>query len=76
MDNGNGNGDGGGIKRGDKLTAGTVSISDLIEQCNEAIRHMSGNNPHKLLLFNCGMALRQLADRLYEKDEKRIGIRI
>lgn len=41
-----------------------VSISDLITQCNDAVQKMSANNPHKILMFNCALALRQLVDKL------------
>jgi len=46
----------------------SVSISELIIQCNEAMSVMSQHNPHKMLIFNCAVALRQLTDRLYELE--------
>lgn len=41
-----------------------LSVSDLIRGCNDAMQKMGNGNPHKILIFNCAAALRQLVDRL------------
>lgn len=47
-----------------------VTVSDLIDQCNNAVEKMSVNNPNRTLVFNCAFAMRQLVDRLakYEAE--------
>lgn len=42
-----------------------TSVSDIINQCNEAASKMGANNDHRILLFNCAFALKQLVERLY-----------
>lgn len=46
------------------LNAKVVSISDLINQCNEAASKMSAGNDNRNLIMNCAWAMRQLVDRL------------
>ncbi len=50
-----------------------LSVSDLISQCNDAVGKMGVNNPHKILIYNCALCMRQLVDRL-EKHENPQGL--
>ena len=47
-----------------------ISVSDLIEKCNFAMSRMSNKNPHKHLFHMCASAIKQLADRLYQYEQK------
>lgn len=49
-----------------------ITATDLILQCNEAASKMSASNPNRVLMMNCGYAIRQLVDRLafHEKEEQ------
>ncbi len=47
-----------------------ISVTDLIHKCNAAASGMSVLNPHKLLILNCGYALRQLVERLEQLVER------
>lgn len=49
---------------------GTMSISTLITECNDAVAKLSINHPHKRLIFNCAVAMRQLVDRLAFYEDK------
>lgn len=50
-------------------------ISELINGCNAAVDVMSNHNAHKHLLWNCGFALRQLVDRLAERDAEIVRLK-
>jgi len=41
-----------------------ISVSELITRCAEASKLMSRTNPHRVLLWNCAFALRQLVERI------------
>lgn len=58
---------------GDMLHAEQMSVTDLIMACNRAIGKMSVGNPHKLLLLNCAMAMRQLVDRLAKYEDQKVN---
>jgi hypothetical protein len=45
-----------------------ISIGELTRRCNDAASKMGNNNPHKLLLLNCGFALQQLFRRIDELE--------
>lgn len=44
---------------------GQVSVSELIELCNAAVRDLED---HRQLVYNCAWALRQLSDRIAELE--------
>lgn len=49
-----------------------ISVNDLISMCNKAARQINTKKSNRLLLLNCGYAIRQLAQRLdaYENPPK------
>lgn len=49
-----------------KKVAHSISASEVIERCNEAVRKMSKTNPHRFLIFICASMIRQLIDELEE----------
>jgi len=46
------------------------TISSLITRCNEAMGKMSNSNPHKVLIHDCALAMRQLCDQMWEMEAK------
>jgi len=54
---------------------GQISISEIIDRCNDATAKMSAKNPHRFLIFLCANALRQLVDRI-DKYERENQVRI
>lgn len=51
-----------------KIAQTQISVTDIINACNDAGSKMSMKNPHKALFYLCASALRQLVNRL-EKFE-------
>lgn len=53
-----------------------VSVSELIHQCNDAVSKMSADNDHKLLIFNCGYAMRQMLDTIGRLEREAKGFKV